>query len=53
MGDPQRAQKTRSLPGEDSYSRSDDPPLDSVNLCRSTGEFAPKALPLALRHDVQ
>jgi len=53
IGEPHVEQKTRSLPGEDSYSRSISSPESRRRRPRSTGALAPCALPLALRQLVQ
>lgn len=53
MGEPQREQNARSLPGELSNSRSVSLPLVRVKQERATGELAACAEPLALRQLVQ
>jgi hypothetical protein len=53
MGEPQREQKARSLPGDDSYSRSVSAPASRRKRARSTGALAACAEPLALRQLLQ
>ena len=53
IGEPHSPQNARSLPGDDSYSRSVSALLMKRNCARSTGVFAPCAVPLAFRQLVQ
>ena len=50
MGEPQRAQKQRSLPGEDSYSARRSRPATSRKCSARTDALVANAVPLARRH---
>src|SRR5690606_3060054 len=53
IGEPQRPQKARTLPGDDSYSITASPPLVKRCAAAATLALAANAEPLARRHSAQ